>query len=78
MGEHDLSTESDCQFPEDDEEATVKSDCAPATQDMEIDRIIMHPKYDNNPGAPHDIALVKLKTAPTLNCENLQQHLAFP
>ncbi|XP_030384446.1 serine protease grass-like [Scaptodrosophila lebanonensis] len=52
LGEHNLSTEKDC---EDDDKP---ESCAPAVQDIEIEKIIVHEAYKNK---YNDIALLRLK-----------------
>ena len=51
VGEHDLDSDIDC------DESGV---CAPPPQDIEVDRVILHPSYSKPEVFQNDIALVKL------------------
>ncbi|XP_066976648.1 CLIP domain-containing serine protease B4-like [Macrobrachium rosenbergii] len=53
IGEHDLSSETDCE----------DGICAPAVQDIEVENIILHPRYKVPCEICNDIALLRLSTA---------------
>jgi len=51
VGEHDLDQDIDCD---------QSGFCAPAPQDIDVDRVILHPSYSKPEVFQNDIALVKL------------------
>lgn len=53
MGEHQISTEIDCI------KTPRKNICAPPVEDIDIEEIIIHEKYQKT--LYHDIALIRLK-----------------
>lgn len=54
MGEHDLRTNPDCR------KLFKKNVCSPAVEDIGVEKIITHPKY-NERKRINDIALIKLE-----------------
>lgn len=69
LGEHTISTTLDCNSPDD---KTSCNDDNPPTQDIKVEKTIVHADY-NNLRALNDIALLRLKHEPILqNIRNIQ------
>lgn len=64
LGEHTISTEKDCDDPENEKT------CNPPVQDIEIERIITHEGHDNKKKI-NDIALIRLKEAADIDRQNI-------
>lgn len=58
LGEHNTKSANDCE----------NGTCAPAPQDLEVESIYLHPKY-NTRSQENDIALLKLKKDAEFNGE---------
>lgn len=62
LGEYDIATEKDCD---------KDNKCLDPVQDIEIEKLIKHPKYDTRKKI-NDIALLKLKTAADVTKKNVR------
>ncbi|XP_055530736.1 CLIP domain-containing serine protease B9-like [Wyeomyia smithii] len=62
LGDYHTGTVEDCQEIDEDEV------CAPAVQDITIDYIIKHPRY-NDPKLANDVALIKLRQPANVSSE---------
>ena len=63
MGEHDLENLKDCEEVDEND-----IDCADPVQDIMVEKIITHPKYDSI-NYFNDIALLRLATAAVPKCK---------
>jgi secreted trypsin-like serine protease len=62
LGEHDISTEKDC---------NSQNSCAPPVQDIQIELALKHKDFDNSKKI-NDIALLRLKTAADVTKRNVK------
>lgn len=69
MGEQRLSTDPDCKQSEDEDGDPI---CAPAAQVIKIEESILHPEFSREPGAPNDIALLRLSKPAVLGSKLLR------
>ncbi|CAO1430645.1 unnamed protein product [Diamesa hyperborea] len=67
LGEYDRSTENDCQLVDRSEE---EYECNPPVQDIDIEKLIPHPGY-NNPRYSNDIGLVRMVKSPDMSLSNI-------
>lgn len=53
-------------MPDEDEDEDEPV-CAPPFQDIDVEKVILHPLFNITPGAPNDIALIRLAKEVTIN-----------
>lgn len=64
MGENNIATDPDCKLVESEDSNGKEIEtkiCSPQVQDIKVIDSYLHPHYSLDPGAPNDIALLRLK-----------------